>query len=53
MPEQGLAPRRPRLEYIGPIGAEPVAAGPVMALLDSVDIWLAGTLQTLFDRLKR
>lgn len=53
MPEQGLAPHRSRLEYLGPIGAEPVALGPVGQLLDTVDIWLAGTLQSFFTLIKR
>jgi hypothetical protein len=53
MLEPGLVPHRSRLEYLGPIGAKPVPAGTVVQLLDTVDIWLAGTLQTLFTMIKR
>jgi hypothetical protein len=53
MPEPGLVPHRSRLEYLGPIGAKPEAVGPVGRMLDTVDIWLAGTLQTFFDVIKR
>lgn len=53
MPEQGLAPHRAKLEYLGPIGAQPVALGPVSQLLDTVDIWLAGTLQSFFTLIRR
>jgi hypothetical protein len=42
-----------RLEYLGPIGAAPAPLGPVGQVLDTVDIWLAGTLQSLFGLLKR
>jgi hypothetical protein len=42
-----------RLEYLGPIGTAPVPLGPVGQVLDTVDIWLAGTLQSLFGLLKR
>lgn len=53
MLEQGLVPHRSRLEYLGPIGAKPVALGPVEQVLDTVDIWLAGSLQSLFNLIKR
>jgi hypothetical protein len=53
MLEPALIPHRSRLEYLGPIGRKPVAAGPVGQLLDTVDIWLAGTLQSLFTLIKR
>lgn len=53
MLETGLAPHRGRLEYLGPIGGKPVPAGPVVQLLDTVDIWLAGTLQSFFTLIKR
>lgn len=53
MLEQGLAVRGSRLEYLGPIGAKPAELGPVGQLLDTVDIWLAGTLQSLFTLIKR
>ncbi len=53
MLEPGLVPHRSRLEYLGPIGGKQVPAGPVVQLLDTVDIWLAGTLQSLFTLLKR
>lgn len=53
MLEPGLVPHRSRLEYLGPIGAKPAPPGPVGQLLDTVDIWLAGTLQSLFTLIKR
>nr|WP_314446357.1 hypothetical protein [uncultured Sphingomonas sp.] len=48
----------PRFEYLGPIGASPASfgpaeLGPVGQVLDTVDIWLAGTLQSLFNLIKR
>ena len=42
-----------RLEYIGPIAEAAAPLGPVGQVLDTVDIWLAGTLQSLFDLIKR
>jgi hypothetical protein len=42
-----------RFEYLGPIGAAQAPLGPVGQVLDTVDIWLAGTLQSLFGLLKR
>ena len=42
-----------RFEYLGPIGAAPAPFGAVGQVLDTVDIWLAGTLQSLFDLIKR
>lgn len=53
MLEGGLIPHRTRLEYVGPIGAKPAEMGPVLQLLDTVDIWLAGTLQSVFTLIKR
>jgi hypothetical protein len=53
MREPNLVPHRSRLEYLGPIGPKAAAVGPVSQLLDTVDIWLAGTLQTLFNVIKR
>jgi hypothetical protein len=53
MLEPGLVPHRARLECLGPIGDKPVPVGAVDQLLDTVDIWLAGTLQTLFTLIKR
>ena len=42
-----------RFEYLGPIGTAPAQLGPVGQVLDTVDIWLAGTLQSLFNLIKR
>ena len=42
-----------RFEYLGPIAAAPAELGPVGQVLDTVDIWLAGTLQSLFNLIKR
>jgi hypothetical protein len=42
-----------RFEYLGPIAAAPGQAGPVGQVLDTVDIWLAGTLQSLFNLIRR
>ena len=47
-----------RFEYLGPIGASPASCGPAELgpmgqVLDTVDIWLAGTLQSLFNLIKR
>ncbi|NJC06865.1 hypothetical protein GGQ97_002658 [Sphingomonas kaistensis] len=43
-----------RFEYLGPIGtAAQAELGPVGQVLDTVDIWLAGTLQSLFNLIKR
>ena len=42
-----------RFEYLGPIGTGPAELGPVGQVLDTVDIWLAGTLQSLFNLIKR
>lgn len=53
MLEPGLAPYRSRLEYLGPIGGKPAPVGVAGQLLDTVDIWLAGTLQSFFDLIKR
>lgn len=53
MLEPGLAPHRSRFEYLGPIGARPAPPGAVVKMLDTVDVWLAGTLQSLFDLIKR
>lgn len=53
MPDRNLAVPRARLEYLGPITPESSAPGAVGHLLDSVDIWLAGKLDTLFTFLKR
>lgn len=53
MLEQGLTSHRSRLEYLGPIGTTPAPMGPVEQVLDTVDIWLAGTLQSLFNLIKR
>ena len=53
MLEHGLTPHRARLEYLGPIGAKPAELRPVGQMLDTLDIWLAGTLQSLFTLIKR
>lgn len=53
MLEQSLTQPRNRLDYLGPIGTQPVEHGPVGQLLDTVDIWLAGTLQSLFNLVRR
>ncbi|GAA4012791.1 hypothetical protein GCM10022280_08550 [Sphingomonas swuensis] len=53
MLEQGLIRHQSRLEYVGPIGAKPAELGPVLQILDTVDIWLAGTLQSFFSIIKR
>ena len=42
-----------RFEYLGPIGAKQAELSPVGQVLDTVDIWLAGTLQSLFSLIKR
>jgi hypothetical protein len=42
-----------RLEYLGPIDTPPAPLGPVGQVLDTVDIWLAGTLQSLFGLIRR
>jgi hypothetical protein len=36
-----------------PIASTPAELGPVGQMLDTVDIWLAGTLQSLFNLIKR
>lgn len=48
-----VGPARARLEYLGPIGEAPAALGPVGQVLDTVDIWLAASLQSLFTLIKR
>lgn len=53
MLERDLVGHRARLEYLGPIAAEAKPAGAVDVILDTVDIWLAGTLQSMFNLLKR
>jgi hypothetical protein len=53
MLEQGLTRPRNRLDYLGPIDAQPAELGPVGQILDTVDIWLAGTLQSLFNLVRR
>lgn len=45
--------RRGRLDYIGPIPAVDTGAEPAGGVLDTVDIWLAATLQSLFNLIKR
>ena len=47
-----VGPARARLEYLGPIGATSTELGPVGQLLDTVDIWLAASLQSLFTLIK-
>jgi hypothetical protein len=42
-----------RFEYLGPINVAPTPDGPVAQVLDTVDIWLAGTLQSLFNLIRR
>jgi hypothetical protein len=53
MLDTGLAPHRARLEYLGPIGGKPAPAGAVGQVLDTVDIWLAGALQSFFTLIRR
>lgn len=53
MLDQGLTVRAARLEYLGTIGAKPAELGPVGQLLDTVDVLLACTLQSLFNFIKR
>jgi len=42
-----------RLEYLGPIGASPAQLGTLCQVLDTVDIWLAASLTSLFNFIKR
>ena len=42
-----------RLEYLGPIGATQAELGAVCQVLDTVDIWLAAGLTSLFNFIKR
>ena len=53
MLERSLGQPVGRLEYLGPIDTPPAPLGPVGQVLDTVDIWLAGTLQSLFGLIKR
>jgi hypothetical protein len=52
-----LAPRRGRLEWLGPIAAEPaepkLPAGPIGRALDLLDIVAARALSALFAAAKR
>lgn len=53
MLDRALARPVSRLEYLGSIETPEVPLGPVGQVLDTVDIWLAGTLQSLFNLIKR
>lgn len=53
MLEPVLSQANSRFEYLGPIDRAEEQLGPVGQVLDTVDIWLAGTLQSLFNLIKR